>query len=274
MAQTTAFSESDPGEWVYQQPRRNDNGGWSVYVNSSANVRKNPKIQFQKGRCPFGIQQREDAAPNSRSNLEISVETAEMNAFLDQIDQQNMQVLVDNSEQLFSRQVPIETMDMFYRPLNKRPKPDSNFDPLLRIKINSTEGKKQTKVSVVVSEDEQGRIKFAPGHLSDVTAGCSVLPIADVNGLWIVSGKAGMTLVATHLLVWPSDVEDDGFVGMQMDVVDANAAREQIMPDETVINGGGGSGGFDGDGQGGSGSGGSAGDDLLSQATAVTCMED
>ncbi len=264
MAQTLAFTQCNPTEWVYQAPRRNDNGGYSVYVNVSRDVHKNPKIQLQKGRCPFGIQRRDDAAENSRSNLELSVESPEFSDFLNAVDQQNMNVLVENSEEVFTRRVPIETMDMFYRPLNKKPKADSNYDPLLRVKINSAPGDRQTKVSIVVSEKE-GRIQVAPGSLSDVTPNCSVLAIVNVNGLWIVSGKSGMTLVATHLLVWPSDSDEDGFVGMELDVVDPNAAREHVAPDETVINA---------SVSGGVGSVGSDNVDEGSLATEATEMED
>ena len=204
---TPYFANVDISTWTYQEPTRNANGGTSVYMTDSRTGR-NPRVQLPKCRVPFGLQdgKSENGEPKqtTRKNLELDVGDEALRRWAASLDVKNAQFVVDNSQQMFKKEMKLATVEALQRPLAPPPsKPQ--FNPLMRLKVN-TAGRAPTRVMVVEEEGTaDSPLQWRTGSFTDLTAGCHVVPIVEVSGLWFVSKGFGMTLTATDLLVYPSE---------------------------------------------------------------------
>lgn len=201
-----SYSSSTISQWIYQQPKKNKNGGLSVNLQASSSQSSSPRVQLggvgagDRLRCPFGVQ--DGLEPSSRKNLEIAVSLDSLRQWALSIDEQNLQWIVDNSLSLFKKEMKRATVEALYRTLLTVPT-NAAYDPLLRLKINS-DGAQATNVMIVVQEGTATTpLKWRHGTLEDIERNADVIPIVEVTGLWFVSKGCGMTLVATDVLVFP-----------------------------------------------------------------------
>lgn len=212
-----SFNDENPFTWIFDEPKKNQNSGLNVYV-KSPETKRNPRFQFPKCRCPFGVQDgkpqgdREGggaAAPASgggRKNLELSVDDAQMVAWAHRVDERMISWITENCQTLFKKEMKQSTVEALYRQLASSSSPDSGYAPLMRIKVNAS-GKQVTNVLVVRDEGDPERglpLRYRQGTLDEVTPQCHVIPIVEAAGLWIISKACGFTLVATDLLVFPA----------------------------------------------------------------------
>ena len=194
------YLSEESSSWTYQQPRKNKNGGMSVNLQKSPTTMAAPRVQLERLRCPFGVQDGLEAS--SRKNLEIAISLEPLREWARALDAQNITWIVDNSMTLFKKEMKQATVEALYRPLLTTPS-NAAYDPLLRLKINS-DGLQATNVMVVIEEGTaESPLKWRHGTLADVERQTEVIPLVEVTGLWFVSKGCGMTLVATDLLVFP-----------------------------------------------------------------------
>ena len=194
------FSTASPSTWIYQQPRKTKNGGVSINLQQSASHLSAPRVQLERLRCPFGVQDGMEAS--SRQNLEVAVSLETLRNWTTALDDQNLQWIVNNSVLLFKKEMKRATVEALYRPLLTTPA-NAAYDPLLRLKINK-DGPQATNVMIVVNEGAANSpMKWRHGTLDEIERHAEVIPIVEVSGLWFVSKACGMTLVATDLLVFP-----------------------------------------------------------------------
>ena len=211
--------------WQFSEPRRNPKNGLNVFLHDQG--KRNPIIQLDRCRCPFGIQ--DGMEESARKNLELSIGNDEFIQFARRLDAHNVQYATTKSMELFRQNMTEATVSAFYRSLLSPQK--SGYAPLLRVKINAT-GNQTTKVFVVTAEPTAtSPMRYRPGTLEEVTAHCEVLPIVEVVGLWFISKGFGMTLVATDLLVFPAP-KRGGFhfsLGTSLAPVMCNDAEESAV---------------------------------------------
>lgn len=198
------YQDVNTASWQYTEPRRNPKNGLNVFLHDTG--KRNPIIQLDKCRCPFGVQ--DGMEESARKNLELSIANEEFVDFARRLDAQNVQWATTKSMDLFRKEMTQPTVEALYRCLLA---PQRNgYAPLLRVKINAG-GSQATKVFVVTSEPTAtAPMKYRVGSLDDLTPHCEVLPIVEVVGLWFIAKGFGMTLVATDLLVFPAP-KRDGF---------------------------------------------------------------
>lgn len=204
---TPYYADVDITQWTYQEPTRNTNGGTSVYMTDSRTGR-NPKVQFPKCRVPFGLQdgkgENGETKQTTRKNLELDVSDPTLRAWAQTLDAKNAQFVVDNSQQMFKKDMKLATVEALQRPLAP-PSSKPQYNPLMRLKVN-TAGRAPTRVMVVEEEGtSDAPLQWRTGTFADLTPGCHVVPIVEVSGLWFVSKGFGMTLAATDLLVYPTE---------------------------------------------------------------------
>jgi hypothetical protein len=230
------YNTANSSGWVYQQPRKNKNGGMSVNMQLSSTQLSTPKVQLERLRCPFGIQDGLEAS--SRKNLEIDVSAQSLREWAQRLDEQNLNWIVENSVMLFKKEMKRATVEALYRPLLTTPS-NAAYNPLLRLKINS-EGGQATRVMIVMSEgNATAPLKWRHGTLADIERHAEVIPIVEITGLWFVSKGCGMTLVATDLLVFPKRARGFDFnIPFASGVVQCENIEEDIecnMPDPSMI---------------------------------------
>jgi len=194
------YSGCNPSQWIYQQPRKLKNGGTAINIQSSSSSLAAPRMQLDRLRCPFGVQ--DGLEVSSRQNLEVAISSEQLREWARSIDEQNINWIVANSVALFKKEMRRETLENNYRTLLTSPA-NVAYDPLLRLKINK-EGFGATNVMVVVQEGTaETPLKWKHGSLADIERNSEVIPIVEISGLWFVSKSCGMTLLATDLLVFP-----------------------------------------------------------------------
>jgi hypothetical protein len=197
----TPYNTANTAEWVYQEPRKNPKNGLNVYVQESTRCARNPRVQLEKCRAPFGVQ--DGMEESSRKNLELAVVSEEMKPWAVDRDEQNIGWITANCPALFKKEMKRNTVEALYRTLLTPPS-NAAYSPLMRIKINSG-GRQPTNVMVVLEDGtETTPMRWRRGTIADITPHSEVLPIVEVVGLWFVSKGCGMTMVATDLLVYPT----------------------------------------------------------------------
>lgn len=229
------YQQVDVTSWEYSEPRRNPKNGLNVFLHTAQ--KRNPMIQLDRSRCPFGVQ--EGMEESSRKNLELSIGNPEFVAFAQALDQQNIKWTAENSQTVFKKEMNTATVEALYRTLLAPQK--NGYEPLLRLKINAPTSKAPTNVMVVLQEGTATQpLRYRPGSLEDVTPHCEVVPIVEVVGLWFIAKGFGMTLVATDLLVYPA-AKKGGFNFHGITAVAAAACDEDTRsqlpePDGTIVN--------------------------------------
>ena len=194
------FSDNEVSvkSWSYSELKtRQGKQGGQVFVNVNDNVRDAPRFQLPQGRVPFGarLPQQSDASyDNPPLNMEFSVKRkGQLSEWCAEVDQNNLNFVVEQSATLFpkAKNLTKDAIAAFYRNILQYPS-NEEYDPLMRIKVKST-----TNVYVVHNDE------MVLGTTDDIKAGCEVVPIVRVSGLWFVSKNFCMTLTATDIVVFP-----------------------------------------------------------------------
>lgn len=194
------YTQLDVTKWQYTEPKRNPKNGWNVFLHDQN--KRNPRMQLDKCRVPFGVQDNLEDTSSTRKNLELSITNAGFQAWASTLDAQNIKWVTDNSMAVFKKEMKQATVEALYRSMLTPHKGD--YPPLLRVKVNAS-GRQATQVFVVEDEGNGSTpLKYRPGTVDDVSPHSEVLPIVEVVGLWFIAKGFGMTLLATDLLVFPA----------------------------------------------------------------------
>lgn len=191
-----------------------------VEPNATGAPNHESKLRFQLGsyesgefcRAPYGVSSPYLNGPdNGKRNLDLSVETDDMLAFLRSIDAKNKDAACAHTQEWFkNKNLTPDNLSAFYTALIKESsKPE--YRPTVRTKFVMEGERNATQVFVVKAEsppNEDGSpgkiLEFDVGSIVDVTRGCKCIPIVESNGMWVNGMNSfGLTLTITHLLVWP-----------------------------------------------------------------------
>lgn len=192
------------------------NGAKSAYV-STAKGGNDPsnRIRIQLGQYESGEFMRSVyglSAPlagqtdNNRRALDLSIDSDEMLKFLQTLDAKNKQAAKTNTMEWFKKQISDTEVDAFYTPIVK-PSTKAEYRPTARTKVVVDTERINTQIFVVNREGNDGAKntieEYIPGSINDISRGGKCIPIVEISGLWFAQKSFGMSLVVTHLLVWP-----------------------------------------------------------------------
>ena len=194
----------------YKPPTNNRSGGKVVNVSTvpgSSDFKD--KIRFQMSESDkenlqtavWGLSTPMQGQDAARRTLELTVESPELHKFLDTLDEKNIQMAVDKSQEWFKKTMTKEAVDpMYVRMLKPPSKPDAK--PTVRVKVKCADY--PTNVYIVTDTDSDGNLTYVRGTHEDLTRNVKCLVIAETVGLWFMSRQFGMSLTATEILVWPN----------------------------------------------------------------------
>lgn len=158
-------------------------------------------------RAPFGLSEPHASNKDStRRAFDLSIDSDKMLVFLTSLDEKNKQAARDNSFAWFKKQLTDAEIDAFYTPIVK-PSSKPEYRPTVRTKV-VVEGT-TTQVFVVTKEtpstaDSPGTIdEVVEGSIEDLSKGCRCIPIVECPSVWFAQKSFGMSLTASHILVWP-----------------------------------------------------------------------
>ncbi len=187
----TLISNFDANTITFSGVKKNRNGGKFVTIN---NDRGCPVyLQFPSLRSPFGINPPNDKVREYYLNLSL---TPDVEAKLKELDEYVLKYVSENSVALLNKQVDVDTMrDLLYTPI-VRPSADGKYAPVIKVKASMSEGKNLP--DVYNSNREMISI-------DDITKGANVETIVELNQVYFINGKFGVSVRLNQAKVSPTN---------------------------------------------------------------------
>ena len=197
-------------ELEYQTHKQNQTGGKSVFVSTVADSNEfKHRLRFQMSedhhtnqQCAvYGVSTPMPGQEDKRRSLELSIESPQLLAFLQQLDAHNIDVATKNSTEWFKRPLDRTQVEAMYVSMVKEPPPDKGYKHTVRTKIKMNE-RFDSNVWVMTRDGDDDQ--YRKGDYLDITKSSKAVAIVETTGLWFASRTFGMSLVINDIMVWQS----------------------------------------------------------------------
>lgn len=189
--------EFDVSNTTFSQLRKNKNGGKTVYL--SGGNRGKIMLQLPYLRAPFGLSSFTDEATKRTSyslDLSFDADNEDIQQKFEQLDQLVLDTVAKNSKEWLGKSYNIAVLkEALYKPLVRPSKGDYPSTMKLKIMTDSRTG---------------DFIPEAYNHLRDRVAldtiekGQKLMTIIDVNQIWFIDNKFGVSARLSQVLLEPS----------------------------------------------------------------------
>ena len=192
-----------------------NNGAKNVYVSTQkgSNAMEH-RLRFQMGvygsevmRAVYGVSTPLNGQDERRRALDLSIDSDELLTFLTRLDDNNKAAALKNAQEWFKKPLTAAEVEAFYVPIVKPSNKPDMYRPTARTKLIIDSERNNSQLFMVTKESSgsAGRIeKYEPATINDIQKGCKTIPIVETSGLWFAQKSFGMSLVVSHLLVWPA----------------------------------------------------------------------
>jgi len=221
-------------------PKKNQKGGFSNFVNASANDRRPIRVQATPisgaPRCtaPFGVSKPYDPAQedNNKRNFEQAIADDGLLAFLRELDEFAVREACRNLEAWFptkgKKALTEDDIRGMYHPLVVEADEEKGYPPNFRTKVNI---KGDKVVNVYVATDlPDGKVDCRAGSLSDIVPFVEDVPIFEIVGFWFMSKSFGWSLQTTDVVVFPKpgrEAFDFDFGGGQRGTISSKTEMDE-----------------------------------------------
>ena len=220
------FSEFNASNVSFSKLRKNKNGGKAVYLNSSDNKKVFVQLPFM--RSPYGLSAYTDEATGRTSySLDISFDTdnAESAQFLESmaaLDDIVVNMVADNSKEWLGKKFNVAVLkEALYKPIVRPGK--EQYPATMKLKILT-----KSDGSFVPEAYNMQRESVS---LDTIEKGQKVLAIIDLNQIWFIDNKFGVTIRLQQVLLEQSE-KLPSFAFQGLDLPGANDAQDDIEMDE------------------------------------------
>ena len=184
--QSTDFS---PASVQFSKLRKNKNGGKAVYLNAGDN--KKLYIQFPFMRSPYGLSAFTDEGTGRTSySLDLSfdpdnTEAMELHAKLKELDEKIVNEVAKNSKEWLGKEFNVAVLkEALYKPMVKPGK--EQYAPTIKLKVlTKPDGS-------FVPECYSMQKEQVP--LDSIEKGQKAMAIVDLNQIWFIDNKFGVTI--------------------------------------------------------------------------------
>ena len=188
-----------PSNVNFSKLRKNKMGGKAVYLSSTGNNKL--YIQFPFMRAPFGLSSYTDEATKKTSySLDLSLDTsdpkcADIADKLKALDEHILNTVAANSEEWLGKKYGMAVMkEALYKPMVRPGKGDYASTIKLNILTDKTGG--------FIPEAYNTRREKV--ELDAIEKGQKVMAIVDINQIWFIDNKFGVTVRLQQCLLEPS----------------------------------------------------------------------
>ena len=201
----------DLSKLEYRSPTSNKNGGKVVHVSTQqGSLEWKDRLRFQMSEdqntnrqtaiwgLSTPLQQNQDT---SRRTLEVSIESPCLLKFLQDLDEQNMRVAQEKSEEWFKKSLSSEQIRNMYVTLVKPPSKEGSKHSV-RVKVKCTDSY-PTNIFAAKASDTNVFSYNKASH-DELTKNVKCMIMCETVGLWFMSRQFGMSLTATDIVVWPN----------------------------------------------------------------------
>lgn len=211
---------------VFSNINKNEKGGKAVYLNLPG--KQKLLFQLPSMRAPFGLSNFVDKA-TGKASYSLSLDLGNNPEIVSQfkaLDDKVVDFAVANSEALLGKRYTREVIReaLYKSPLRKDK--EGKYAETLYLKVMTTRDEKSFAVEAYESNRK-------PTDLSTLDKGRNVISIIEVNQIWCVDNKFGVSVRLMQVLFAPkSQLKGFSFVGV--DDVLGVAAQEVPVEDEDI----------------------------------------
>tara|TARA_R110000850_G_scaffold78517_1_gene169744 strand:+ start:2088 stop:2789 length:702 start_codon:yes stop_codon:yes gene_type:complete len=220
------FSEFNASNVSFSKLRKNKNGGKAVYLNSSDNKKVFVQLPFM--RSPYGLSAYTDEATGRTSySLDISfdADNAESAQFLESmaaLDDIVVNMVADNSKEWLGKKFNVAVLkEALYKPIVRPGK--EQYPATMKLKILT-----KSDGSFVPEAYNMQRESVS---LDTIEKGQKVLAIIDLNQIWFIDNKFGVTIRLQQVLLEQSE-KLPSFAFQGLDLPGTNDTQDDIEMDE------------------------------------------
>ena len=220
------FSEFNASNVSFSKLRKNKNGGKAVYLNSSDNKKVFVQLPFM--RSPYGLSAYTDEATGRTSyslDRSFDADNAESAQFLESmtaLDDIVVNMVADNSKEWLGKKFNVAVLkEALYKPIVRPGK--EQYPATMKLKILT-----KSDGSFVPEAYNMQRESVS---LDTIEKGQKVLAIIDINQIWFIDNKFGVTIRLQQVLLEQSE-KLPSFAFQGIDLPCANDAQDDIEMDE------------------------------------------
>ena len=218
------MTDFDISAVCFSKLRKNKMGGKAVYINGSNNNKLYLQLPYM--RAPFGLSSYTDENTKRTSySLDLSFDTTDPEAMkieekMKAFDELIVKTVADNSQEWLGKKYNVAVMkEALYKPL-VRPGKES-YPSSLKLKVLF-----DNKNDKFIPEAYNSRRDNVP--LDSIEKGQKVMTIIDVNQIWFIDNKFGVSVRLQQVLLAPSKkLPSFAFQDVETDDVDAEEAEEE-----------------------------------------------
>lgn len=207
---STFCTNIDLSNLEYKPPAANRSGGKVVNVSTVKGSKEyEHRVRFQMSEdqnrnlqsAVWGLSTPLAGQDINRRTLELTIESSDLEVWLNKLDEQNVQTALKNSQDWFKKSLDVEAIKNMYVYLVKPPSKDG-LKSTVRVKVKT--GDSYPTNIFIVQSAEGGSLSYTRGSADDLTKNCKCMVMCESVGLWFMSRQFGMSLTATDILVWPT----------------------------------------------------------------------
>lgn len=218
------IDQLDVNSVIFNAPKVNDFGGKAIYLNLPG--KQKMIFQLPTMRNPFGLSNFVDKASGKASySLSVSLDSnPEIAAQFKALDERVLSFVEENSSALFGKKVNKATIrDVMYTSPIRKDK-EGKYPETLYTKVMQTRDGKSFAVEAYESDRK-------PTDLSTLEKGRGVMTIIEINQVWVIGMKCGVSVRLQQILFAPkSQLKGFSFVGVE----DAPAAVEETEEEAEI----------------------------------------
>tara|TARA_B100000767_G_C19682717_1_gene500330 strand:- start:362 stop:1075 length:714 start_codon:yes stop_codon:yes gene_type:complete len=226
------FSEFNANNVSFSKLRKNKNGGKAVYLNSSDNKKIFVQLPFM--RSPYGLSVYTDETSGRTSySLDLSfdpdnVESTQLLKAMTELDELVVNTVANNSKEWLGKNFNVAVLkEALYKPIVRPGK--EQYPSTMKLKILT-----KSDGSFVPEAYSMKRERVS---LDTVEKGQKVVAIIDLNQIWFIDNKFGVTIRLQQVLLEQSEkLPSFAFQGLDLPdlEVDVEASEEEPEIEEDV----------------------------------------
>ena len=196
---------------VFRPLRTNSKGGKSGHVGrrNADGTSEDIVLQTTKERAPWACSSITGDDGKEKWSLDISVADEGLKAWFNSFDAQILKQAVANSKEWFDKELSLEVIKEFYRPILK-PARDPRYNPTLSIKL----AQRNDKIDAEFFDEDYTEISAA-----DISSGSQVVSIIRPRGLYFIGKRNfGFTWELVQAKVYnPGKIKGYSFKNLEED---------------------------------------------------------